>query len=153
MESIFLKNKPFAKNSNSLCYSGRKHYFCQCKPSKTMWSHTLLFGISGGEILILLLLILLLFGPRKIPEIARMVGRGMNEVRKVQREINSEIQRYSSEVENQLDTTDGADAVKKEVPDNQDQTSGSDEADKGVDESEHDNDIPYPYRSSGKDPD
>ena len=64
-----------------------------------MWSGTLLFGISGGEILILLLLVLILFGPKKIPEIARMVGRGMNEVKKVQREINSEIHRYSSEIE------------------------------------------------------
>jgi len=58
-----------------------------------------LFGISGGEILVLLLLVLLLFGPKKIPEIARMVGRGMNEVKKVQREINTEIHRYSSEIE------------------------------------------------------
>lgn len=63
-----------------------------------MWPHILLFGISGGEILILLLLVLILFGPKKIPEIARMVGRGMNEVKKVQREINSEIHRYSSEI-------------------------------------------------------
>ncbi len=59
----------------------------------------LLFGISGGEILILLLLVLLLFGPGKIPEMARMVGRGMREVKKVQREINTEIHRYSSDIE------------------------------------------------------
>jgi TatA/E family protein of Tat protein translocase len=58
-----------------------------------------LFGISGGEILVLLLIVLLLFGPKKIPEIARMIGRGMNEVKKVQREINTEIHRYSSEIE------------------------------------------------------
>lgn len=49
--------------------------------------------------LILLLLVLLLFGPRKIPEIARMIGRGMNEVKKVQREINTEIHKYSSDIE------------------------------------------------------
>ncbi|GEM_PF-836204 len=61
--------------------------------------YILLFGISGGEILILLLLVLLLFGPGKIPEMARMVGRGMREVKKVQREINTEIHRYSSDIE------------------------------------------------------
>lgn len=61
--------------------------------------YPLLFGISGGEVLILLLLVLLLFGPKKIPEIARMIGRGMNEVKKVQREINTEIHRYSSDIE------------------------------------------------------
>ncbi len=65
----------------------------------TMPLGTLLFGISGGEIMVLLLLVLLLFGPGKIPEIARMIGRGMSEVKKVQREINTEIHRYSSEVE------------------------------------------------------
>ncbi len=58
-----------------------------------------LFGISGGEILVIMLLVLLLFGPSKIPEIARMLGRGINEVKKVQREINTEIQRYSADVE------------------------------------------------------
>ncbi len=59
----------------------------------------LLFGISGGEILIILLVVLILFGPSKIPEMARLIGRGVNEVKKVQREINTEIQRYSAEVE------------------------------------------------------
>ncbi|TVQ11500.1 MAG: hypothetical protein EA361_12725 [Bacteroidetes bacterium] len=60
----------------------------------------LLFGISGGEIFIILLLILLLFGPKKIPEIARTLGKGINEIKKVQRDINAEIHRYSEEIEN-----------------------------------------------------
>lgn len=58
-----------------------------------------LFGISGGEILILLLLVLLLFGPSKIPEIARMLGKGIGEIRKMQGEIHAEINRYSSDVD------------------------------------------------------
>jgi sec-independent protein translocase protein TatA len=64
-------------------------------------AHIFLFGISGGEILIILLAVLLLFGPKKIPEIARMIGRGINEVKKVQREINTEIHRYSSDIEHE----------------------------------------------------
>ncbi|MFW5724968.1 MAG: Sec-independent protein translocase subunit TatA/TatB [Bacteroidota bacterium] len=60
----------------------------------------LLFGISGGEILVILLLILILFGPKKIPEIARTIGKGINEIKKVQRDINAEIHRYSDEIEN-----------------------------------------------------
>lgn len=67
-----------------------------------------LFGISGGEILILLLLVLLLFGPKKIPEIARMIGRGMNEVKKVQREINTEIHRYSQDIETEAKDMENA---------------------------------------------
>lgn len=62
--------------------------------------YVLLFGISGGEIFIILLLILILFGPKKIPEIARTLGKGMNEIKKVQRDINAEINKYSNEIEN-----------------------------------------------------
>lgn len=81
---------------------------------------TLLFGISGGEILILLLLVLILFGPSKIPEIARMLGRGINEVKKVQREINTEIHRYSSEIEKETSKMQSEiDDIKKQVAQNQ----------------------------------
>ncbi len=73
----------------------------------------LLFGISGGEILMLILLVLVLFGPKKIPEIARMLGKGIGEVRKVQREINTEIHRYSSEVDGEVKKMESE--VKKEV--------------------------------------
>lgn len=66
----------------------------------TTFSFILLFGISGGEIFVVLLLILILFGPKKIPEIARTIGKGMNEIKKVQRDINAEINRYSREMEN-----------------------------------------------------
>ncbi len=60
----------------------------------------LLFGISGGEIFIIVLLILIFFGPKKIPEIARTLGKGINEIKKVQKDINAEINRYSNEIEN-----------------------------------------------------
>ena len=60
----------------------------------------LLFGISGGEIFVIVLLILIFFGPKKIPEIARTLGKGINEIKKVQKDINTEINRYSDEIEN-----------------------------------------------------
>ncbi len=84
-----------------MCYSPRKHYFCLVKQAYMNYCFTFLFGISGGEILVLLLLVLLLFGPGKIPEVARMIGRGLSEVKKVQREINTEINKYSAEIENE----------------------------------------------------
>jgi sec-independent protein translocase protein TatA len=37
------------------------------------------FGIGIWEILILLLVILLVFGPRRLPEMGRSLGRGMRE--------------------------------------------------------------------------
>lgn len=75
-----------------------------------------LFGISGSELLVLLLLVLLLFGPKKIPEIARMIGRGLSEVKKVQREINTEIHRYSSDI--QKEALDMEKSIKSDISKN-----------------------------------
>ena len=53
--------------------------------------NVLLF-ISGSEIFIIILVVLLLFGAKKIPEIARMLGKGMNEFRKATDEIKREVE-------------------------------------------------------------
>jgi sec-independent protein translocase protein TatA len=37
------------------------------------------FGISVWELLILMLVILLVFGPKRLPEMGRQLGRGMRE--------------------------------------------------------------------------
>ena len=37
------------------------------------------FGVSWWEILILMLLVLLLFGPNRLPEMGRSLGRGLRE--------------------------------------------------------------------------
>ncbi len=37
------------------------------------------FGVSIWEILILLVVVLLLFGPKRLPEMGRSLGRGMRE--------------------------------------------------------------------------
>jgi sec-independent protein translocase protein TatA len=37
------------------------------------------FGISLWEIMILLLVVLLVFGPKRLPEMGRSLGRGMRE--------------------------------------------------------------------------
>jgi len=58
----------------------------------------LLFGLGGGEIFIVLLIILLLFGPKKIPELARGLGKGISEIKKAQREIKDEIDNYSNTI-------------------------------------------------------
>src|SRR4029450_11945159 len=39
----------------------------------------MLFGIGIWEILILLLVVLLVFGPKRLPEMGRSLGRGMRE--------------------------------------------------------------------------
>lgn len=50
-------------------------------------------GVGGSEILMVLLVILLLFGSKRIPGFARALGRGMSEFRRAMKEIREEIER------------------------------------------------------------
>ena len=69
---------------------------------------TILF-ISGGEIIIVVLVVLLLFGAKSIPDVARMLGKGMNEFRRASDEIKREFR------ENTSDITDVVEETKKEL--------------------------------------
>lgn len=63
----------------------------------------LFLDISSGELIIIILAIVLIFGPRKIPDIARQLGKGMNEVRRVTNDIRREIREESNKVKDDLD--------------------------------------------------
>ena len=57
-----------------------------------------MFGSFGGmEILIILMVILLFFGAKRIPELARGIGQGINEFRKASDEIKKELERGEKE--------------------------------------------------------
>ena len=50
-----------------------------------------LFNLGGGEIILILALILILFGARKLPELAKGLGQGIKEFKKATREVTDEI--------------------------------------------------------------
>jgi TatA/E family protein of Tat protein translocase len=50
-----------------------------------------MFGMGHWEILIILLVILLVFGARRIPEMAQGLGKGIREFRKAMRDVQEEI--------------------------------------------------------------
>ncbi|MBS9767932.1 MAG: twin-arginine translocase TatA/TatE family subunit [Flavobacteriaceae bacterium] len=52
---------------------------------------TMYLFISGGEIFIVLLIVVMLFGADKIPEIARGLGKGIRQVKDATNEIKREI--------------------------------------------------------------
>ena len=58
----------------------------------------LLFDISGGEFMVVLLFILLFFGAKGIPDIARSLGKGMRQLRDASSEVQREIQRGAHDI-------------------------------------------------------
>ena len=52
---------------------------------------------SAGEIILVLAVILVLFGAKKIPELAKGLGTGIKEFKKASREVTDEIQNASDE--------------------------------------------------------
>ena len=55
-------------------------------------------SIGGTEIILIFLAILLLFGAKRIPEIARGLGKGIREFKSATREIADEIQDAGREI-------------------------------------------------------
>jgi len=53
-----------------------------------------MFSIGPTEITVIILIIALLFGASKIPELARSLGRGMGEFKKAQREAELELMEF-----------------------------------------------------------
>ena len=50
-----------------------------------------MFGLGPMELVIIFLVILLVFGAKRIPEIAQGIGKGINEFKKAARDVTSEI--------------------------------------------------------------
>lgn len=55
-----------------------------------------MFDIGGSEALIIVLAILLLFGAKRIPDLARSMGAGIREFRRAMADISTEVQNATS---------------------------------------------------------
>jgi sec-independent protein translocase protein TatA len=55
-------------------------------------------NLGGQEMIIIFVVILLLFGAKKIPELARGLGKSMGEFKKAREEFEREITRAEDEV-------------------------------------------------------
>lgn len=62
----------------------------------------LFLNMSGGEIFIILLFILLFFGAESIPKIARNMGRVINQVRSATDEIKKDIRSSADNIKNDV---------------------------------------------------
>jgi len=58
-------------------------------------------GMPGGiEIVLIILVVLLLFGAKRIPELARGIGQGIQEFRKASDDIKKEIDKGADDIKN-----------------------------------------------------
>lgn len=56
-----------------------------------------MFGLGLGEILIICLFLLIFIGPKKLPELARGLGKGIREFQKASQDLKTEIMKEESQ--------------------------------------------------------
>jgi sec-independent protein translocase protein TatA len=86
-----------------------------------------MFGIGFQEMLIILVVVLIFFGPKRLPDLAKSLGKGIAEFKKASEEVRKGIEDAVKEeaaaepskapgTDTVSPNTAGADAVGKEVP-------------------------------------
>ena len=65
-----------------------------------MQNQLLFFNMGGGEIFLIFLVVLLLFGSNKIPEFARSLGKGIRQFKDATQEIQRDIESSVKDVKN-----------------------------------------------------
>ncbi len=63
---------------------------------------TLLISLGGPEVILVLVVVLLLFGAKRIPDLARGLGKGIREFKDASTEIKKEIDRESNAIDKSM---------------------------------------------------
>jgi sec-independent protein translocase protein TatA len=62
----------------------------------------LFFDIGGGELFLIMMFVLVFFGSKKIPELARGLGKGMREFKDASAGIRREIQEEADKIQKEV---------------------------------------------------
>ena len=63
-----------------------------------------MFGIGFPELIVILVLALIIIGPKNLPELGRSIGRGVAELRRMSEDLKGTIEEDLYPKENQSDT-------------------------------------------------
>ena len=63
----------------------------------------LLDGISGGELIFVFIIILLFFGSKSVPKIARTLGKGIRQIKDATQEIQNDIKKSAFDSDEDFD--------------------------------------------------
>jgi sec-independent protein translocase protein TatA len=63
------------------------------------FKHFLFLNLGGGEIMVILLVVLLFFGSKSIPNLAKGLGKGLREFREASEGIKKEIEQSARTIE------------------------------------------------------
>lgn len=75
-----------------------------------------MFGIGMPELLLILGLALIVLGPKKLPELARALGKGLAEFRRATDELKDEFRQMEREVEDASESATDKDEPVPEKP-------------------------------------
>jgi TatA/E family protein of Tat protein translocase len=75
----------------------------------------LLFDFGAGEIMLVVLAVLLVFGPGKIPEIARNLGKFINEIKRASEDIKTEINREGDRIDREKRLSEYKESLNKDT--------------------------------------
>lgn len=73
----------------------------------------LFLNLGGGEIFLIVLLVLLFFGADKLPEMARAFGKGMREMKNATAEIQKEIEKGAVDIQRDINLGDEINEIKR----------------------------------------
>jgi len=63
-----------------------------------------MFGnIGGSEVFLILLVILVFFGAKKLPELAKGLGQGIREFRKAAKDVQDEVEKEVKKIDDKSD--------------------------------------------------
>ncbi len=75
-----------------------------------------MFGIGMPELLLILGLALIVLGPKKLPELARALGKGMAEFRRAADELKEEFRQLERETDDDMPNISQAEEPARESP-------------------------------------